>query len=429
MYGLKSAFGYGALSLLFGLFQAVGGLIVYRLLRHRGAGRLLSLALLMCYFVFGAPTWGVRPQVLSAVYLGAFYLALMVYKTNSSRVRTLWLLPPLTVLWVNTHASYFIGIALIGAFTVGEIANNYLYRPERPTPVRPLLTVLAACLVATLLNPYFINLWTYPLTYVLNGTSNPLLRYTQEWQSPNFHDPGNLLFGLTLVLLALVGITRPVQAVDRQSWRRGLTRRVDVTYAILLVAFVVLALQAVRLVPLYGVIALPLLAGALVGTWPTLSDRNERPPALTEGRANWVIAALGLAFLASFVTSAPQAQTQAEPRTDTGFAYPSGGANYISKLPGQVRMYNDFVWGGYLIYRLYPSQLVFIDGRADMYREGIFDDAMTVQNVAPQWRETLTRYGVNLVITDPGTPLSYALSHEQGWTAAYKDSVSVVYRK
>ncbi len=429
MYGLKSVFGYGALSLFFGLLQALGGLIVYRLLRLRGAGRITALVLLMLYFVFGAPTWGVRPQVLGAVFVGAFYLILLTYKKDTLRAKLLWLLPLMMALWVNTHASYFIGIALIGAFAVGELANNYLYRPERPVPVRPLLATLAACFLATLINPYFLNLWTYPLTYVLSGTSNPLLRYTQEWQSPNFHDPLNLVFGLSLVLLALVGITRPVPAVERQSWRQGLHRRVDMTYAIVLTAFTVLALQAVRLVPLYGVTAMPLLAGALAGTWPALSDNNERPPNPTEGRVNWFVAPLGVLFMAYLLLNAPQSQTGVEPRIDTSFQYPVGGANYISKLTQPVRMYNDFAWGGYLIYKLYPQQRVFIDGRADMYREGIFDDFMTVQNVAPRWRETLDHYRVNLVILQQGTPLGYALDHEPGWKVGYKDDVSVVYQK
>ena len=35
MYWLKSIFGYGALSLVFGLLQSLGGLIVYRLLRAK----------------------------------------------------------------------------------------------------------------------------------------------------------------------------------------------------------------------------------------------------------------------------------------------------------------------------------------------------------------------------------------------------------
>src|SRR5437868_3305500 len=137
-----------------------------------GGGRIMSLLLLMLYFVFAAPSWGVRPQVLTAVFLGGFYMALLAYKREPSRVRLLWLLPPLMTLWTNLHASYFMGIALIGAFIVGEFANNRVYHPERPTPLRPLLFTLAACLLATLLNPYFLQLWSYPLTYALSGTSN-----------------------------------------------------------------------------------------------------------------------------------------------------------------------------------------------------------------------------------------------------------------
>ena len=429
MYGLKSTLGYGALSLLFGLLQALGGLLVYRLIRFRGAGRPLALLLLMIYLVFGAPSWGVRPQVLSALYLAAFYLALLIYKTDPGRARSLWLLPPLMLVWVNTHASYFIGIALIGAFIVGETINNYLYRPEQPTPIRALLVSLGLCLLATLINPYILSLWTYPLTYVLHGTANPLLKYTQEWQPPNFREPAGLLFGLTLVLLMLFGTSRPVPAVDRQTWRGGLQRRVDVTWAIVLAAFTLLALQAGRIVPLYGVIALPLLAGALAGTWPALSDRNETPPSQVEGRLNWLVAPLIVVALALLLLNAPAAQTGKEPRTDTTFAYPVGGVDYISKMNSPVRMYNDFAWGGYLIYELYPRQLVFIDGRADMYREGIFDDFIAIQSVQPGWRETLARYNVNLAILRHDTPLGYALDHEPGWRVTYNDEVAVVYEK
>jgi hypothetical protein len=429
MYGIKETLGYGALSLLFGLLQAASALLVYRLLRLRGAGRPLALLLLMIFLVFGAPSWGVRPQVLTTVYLAAFYLVLVTYKVDPSRRRVLWLLPPLMLLWVNTHASYFIGIALIGAFMVGEAINNYIYRPERPAAIRPLLLTLGACLLATLANPYFISLWSYPLTYVLHGTSNPLLRYTQEWQPPNFREPAGLLFGATLIMLALVGTTRPVAAVDRQDWRGGMQRRVDVTWAIILAAFALLALQASRLVPPYGVIALPLLAGGLVGTWPALSDRNEAPPSGIEGRLNWIVAPLVVAAIAFFLLGAPTAQTGREPRTGTAFAYPVGGTNYIAGLSSPVRMYNDFAWGGYLIARLYPKQRVFIDGRADMYREGIFDDFIAVQSVQPGWRETLARYGVNLAILRRDTPLGYALDHEPGWRQTYKDAVSVIYER
>ena len=424
MYGLKGAFGYGALSLLFGLFQAAGALLVYVLMRVHGAGRVLSLVLLLFYLVFAAPTWGVRPQVMTPVFLGAFYLLLTLYKAGRLPVRALWALPPLMALWANLHASYFMGIALVGAFLVGEAANNLIYRPQLPTPLRPLLLALGGCLLATLINPYFIELWTYPLTYVLNGTSNPLLKYTQEWQSPNFHEPANLFFAASLIFLALVGIATKSKIQHSKS-------RIDITHAIILAAFTLLALQAIRLVPLYGLMVLPLLAGSLARAWPILSNEGESQPSRVESLASAVVGALGVGAMAFFLVSAPQAQARSEPQTDTGFVYPVGAADYVAGLGGPVRMYNDFAWGGYLIYRLYPQHKVFIDGRADMYREGIFEDHITLQNAAPGWRETLARYDIDLVLTMPGSPLDYALAREgeEGWEVGFRDAVGVVYRK
>jgi hypothetical protein len=64
-----------------------------------------------------------------------------------------------------------------------------------------------------------------------------------------------------------------------------------------------------------------------------------------------------------------------------------------------------------------------------MYREGIFDDFITVQSVQPGWRETLDRYGVNLALLPHDTPLGYALDREPGWRVAYKDDVAVIYEK
>lgn len=429
MYQLKSAFGYSALSLLFGLLQALGAALAYALVRRMGAGRVLSLLLLMLYTLFAASSWGVRPQVLTPLFLGIFYLALLHYRDEPGSARPLMLLPPLMALWTNLHASYFMGIALLGAFLVGELANNYLHRPARPVPLRPLFATLVACFAATLLNPYFLELWSYPLTYLLNGTSNPLLRYTQEWKSPDFREPINLLFGLSIVLLGLVGLARPAAASERQEWRVSPHRHLDVTLAIVLVAFTFLALQAVRLVPLYGLMVLPLLGGAFAAAWPCLSSRDEAPASGVEGKLNWVMALAGVTLIAYSVLNAPQAQVNREPRADTAFAYPVTAAAYLEENIEPVRLYNNFAWGGYLIYRLYPRHKVFIDGRADMYREGIFEDFITVQEVRPGWREVLSRYNITHTLIVPGGSLDYALSRDPGWKVVFKDRVSVIYRK
>lgn len=429
MYSLKSAFGYGALSLLFGLLQAAGGFVVYTLARRAGAGRIVALLALMLFCVFAAPTWGVRPQVLTPIFLGIFYLLLLGYRDNPAKRKLLWALPLLMALWTNLHASYFMGIALVGAFVVGQFLNNWLYRPEQPPPLKPLVAVLGGCLAATLLNPYFVELWTYPLTYVLNGTSNPLLKYTQEWQSPNFHEPGNLLFGVSIVLLALVGLSIPAREEKRLRWRLAITEYVDATGAIVFGAFTLLALQAVRLVPIYGVIALPMLAGGLARVWPVLGREKEDVPGAIEGRVNLGVGVVAIIVGLVMIPALPQAQSGKEPRSDTLYSVPVQGADYIASLPPSTRLYNDFIWGGFLIYRLYPEHKVFIDGRADMYRVGIFEDSVVIQNAGSGWREALDKYGVNTAITLAGGPLDYALAHDKGWVAGYHDRLATVYRK
>jgi hypothetical protein len=430
MYGLKSAFGYGALSLLFGLFAAAATALVYVLARVHGAGRVPALFVVVLFAVFAAATWGVRPQVLTPVFLGSFFLLLTLYKQEKVRTRTLWALPAIMVVWTNMHASYFMGIAIIGAFIVGELANAAIYRPERPTKIGPLLLALVTCVLTTLLNPYFLELWSYPLTYIASGTENPLIRYTQEWQSPNFHSVQNLFFAASLIALALVGIARPATSEEeRARWRWGLRVRVDFTHAIILAAFTVLALQAIRLQPVYGLVALPLLAGSLARAWHLLSKEGETEPSRTESLVNGGVLALGTIGIAFLLMNTLNAQTRVEPRVDTGFVYPVGAVDYIASLGEPVKMYNDFAWGGYLIYRLYPQHKVFIDGRADMYREGIFEDHIVLQNAAPGWREVLARYGVELAVLPPDRPLAYALANEEAWEVAYEDGVGVVYRK
>ncbi len=427
IYLLQQAFGYVGLVLLFGAVQVGSGVLVYRLLRFKGAGRFLALMLLLLFFIFAAPTWGVRPQIIAALFLAAYYLILLRYRRDPTRVRTLWLLPLLTVLWANMHGTYVTGLALVALFVVGEAANNFIYRPPQPTPLRPLLLTLIGCLAASLLNPYFINLWLLPLGYISTGGHNPLY-YVDEWKPLDFHDYGNLLLAGSFILLMLAGITRHVSQAQRQGWRIPLHRYVDLTDALLVAAFTVQALQGAYTTPLYGVIVLPILAQGLVRTLPLLSRRNDVPPPPLEGRVNWLLGAVGSALLATLIIASPQAQVGPQPRLDSSIPYPVGAAEYISKLPN-VRMYNDFGWGGYFIYRLYPQQRVFIDGRVDVYRGPVFEDFITVQNVGVGWREILTRYRVNLVVIQGGSVLDYALAHESGWRLTFHDSVAVVYQK
>jgi len=428
MYGVQQLFGYPGLIILFGLVQAGSSLLVYRLLRLLGAGRVLTLLLLLLFAILTVPTWGVRPQILASLFLAAYYLILLTYKHTPSRRWLLWLLLPLSVLWTNMHGTYITGLILIGIFLLGEVLNNFIYRPEQPLPTLPLLLALLGSTAATLLNPYFVNLWLLPLGYVPNGSHNPLF-YVDEWVSPDFHNYANLPLVASFVLLMLVGITRSVAVAARTRWRLGLTRYLDLTELGIVVAFTWLGLQGAYTTPLYAVMVLPLLGRGLAQTWPLLGREGEEAAPAGEGQFNWLLGTVSLLLIAGLILTAPGAQTQREARLDGTFPYPAAAATYLSQLPSDTRLFNDFGWGGYLIYRLYPQHRVFIDGRVDVYRGAVFDDYISITSLAPNWPALLDRYKVNTVLLPRSSALAAALGKEAGWRKGYADDLAVVFQK
>ncbi len=50
----------------------------------------------------------------------------------------------------------------------------------------------------------------------------------------------------------------------------------------------------------------------------------------------------------------------------------------VQKPPQPI--YNEYIWGGYLIWRLYPDYRVYIDGRADVYGDSLVNELLQVKD-------------------------------------------------
>lgn len=418
---MNQALGYAGPMLIYGLVQAAGTALLWRSLREHGAGRRLSLILLLAYFVLSAPTWGVRPQGVTAPLLALSLLILERQRRapTTGSARLAWLVP-LIGLWANLHGSFLLGLAVIGAYGVGAGIEGFLQQRPAP-PLRPLAWVLAASALATLFNPYGLELWLLPFDYLRLEGGNAL-RHIDEWQSPDFHQPMALILPAVLLPLLLFGLARDHD--DDSPWYR----RIDVTPAILVIAFTLMALNAKYHFPLFGIAVLPIVAAALARAVPAWSRQQDEPVAVAEGR---VLAALALPLcllIPVLMSQLPQAQSTAAPRTDGRLPYPELAARYLATLPVGTRLYNDFGWGGFLIQRLYPQQTVFIDGRVDLYRDRIFDDHLRVDSLQPGWQQLLKRYQVGAVIIRNGSALDAALAADSDWTVGHRDPLAVVYR-
>ena len=431
VYLLTKTFGYRAAVLVAGLLQALGTWTFVRLARERGASHALTVALTAIFLVFIAPTWGVRAQLATTPMAGAFYFVLLGYRKNPQKPKILWVLPPLMFVWTNLHASFPLGFSIFGFFLFGAVAERFLYRtPKGMRPIRPLAVTFAACTLVTLVNPVGLKLWTYPLPYLFSSTS--YIQVVAEWQSIDFHDPLKLVFAVVLCVIGILGIGRPVTLATRRRFRLRLRSRFNLTDVALLVFATTMALRYSRLLPLYGLLILPLLGEIVARTWPALSRRAEYVAARPSVAKpfDYVLVGLVVAGFALVVIRAPDAQLGSAPRTDARFPYPVDAATFLANVAGDApQVFNEYVWGGYLLYRLYPRGTIFIDGRADLFRERVFDEYTAIHELGPHYLEGLEKSGTNYVLLPPDAHLATALSAQPGWRRVFADKIAVVYER
>ncbi len=445
MYALEQTLGYWADVLLFALVTAGVYAILFGLLRASGAGRWAAVAAALGAMVLDAPSWGVRPQIWTTLFFVAYLALLLRYRRRAQVAgpappgprawlgpdRALWLLPPIMLLWANFHAGFSVGLLLLGAFIAGEIANRLLGWPA--APIRPLIAVTVACAAVSLLNPNGLDLWLYPITYLSGTGGNASLRFVQEWQPPDLRAVRGWPFAAALLILLALNLVRrpaagpPEGAAAARPARSGTWG--DASLIFTLAGFTMMGFQALRFLPLFGIVWAVVVARRAAELWPALAAPDARTApvpdsgALLRGRLNLGLYAVVAVLLAAFMLTAPRAQVHAQPLTT---AYPVAAVDYLdahrATLPQPVHLFHDYGWGGYLIARGWP---VFVDGRADPYN-ALLDDYVAA-SAGVRWQAVFAQYGVNAVLITPGTGLDAALRADSAWTRVYGDPGAVLY--
>ena len=382
-------------------------IILYRLLRRLGANEIVSAVLVLWAAALALPNLGVRPREVTHLFLAVYLHQLLLYRAG--QLRRLWILPVVMLLWVNLHGAFVLGLGVLGLVAVGEtIRWRWL---GGPSP-RQLWVVLGATVTAVAVNPRGPSLLLYPFTYYL-ATNNPSFRLVAEFASPNFHEPIMGLFAAGLIGCVLLGV----------PGARG-----GVSGGMLAVAFVAQALGSARQVSVGAMVLAPLLAQRLVEqfTWA-----RERPMPRLPRRfvaLNWAVLAFLVLAVPVALTQRPdwRAKLQLGEKPLVG-EMPEAGARFIESndLPGQV--FNAQEWGGYLIYRWYPSRRVFIDGRVDMYGPDVVNAYLDVATVKDNWREVLDRNAVRTVLTGRDSALSVLLLAHGGWQRVFRGEVEDVF--
>ncbi len=401
-----------------------------------------------------------RPQIFSFLFMLILILLLERFREKPESTISLYFIPPLMLLWANMHAGFVFGIAVILIYSLSEALKYFVNKPAfigRPFPKKSALLFLLIILLAILfsyINPVTNN---QMLTALESHTdANWLYKDNREYMSPIEEMGVYYAAGASAVtFFVLFGFVSIVVVLNTVR-----TKSIDLTIFTLIVFSSVAAFTAVRYIPFFVAVALPLSKNCKFFTNINLLGR------LKDSVITYVI------FLVFFVLAIGFGFKEHHNMFKVGQSiYPEGAANFLLNNLLEANMFNQHNRGSYLIWRLYPHYKVFNDTRyisleaaldsavishalddyAQPYNLGLANAlSVTVpeelgkikmlsidynpQNNRHLWKKLLDQYNIDLIVHEACSdykkdlyPLTLRLLKDEDWVLIYLDGTMQIF--
>ncbi len=386
----------------------------------------------LCSFAaaaIGFNDWNVRTQVIAFSLAALILLAIYEYRW---RPHWQWLIiPPLCiVVWVNSHGSFLLGVGLVGIWLVDAIwlilqpalAGTGRLEPKCLTP--PALTLLASTL-ACFVNPQGVG----TIAYLGTMAGHPIFRtLAMEWAPPSFHSLHGGIFLASLLLSAALLAVSP--------------RRPTLFQLLTFLSFAVLGLNTSRGIVWFGIVMAPMWAEHL----PLVAEQFQhtvaraRPPAERQaaprraGQAalNYLLAGLilfgALVSLPWFKPMLPLPEAKASlisPET------PVEATRFLLQEHPPQPIFNDMMFGSYLIWTAHTEYQVFIDPRIELYPTAVWLHYIEIAWAQYNWEQRLDQYGIRtLMLSTTSQPeLVKAASQSPNWRMIYHDPYAAIFTR
>jgi hypothetical protein len=342
-----------------------------------------------------------RPQAVSFL----FAIILVGFLTSVRRGGRLGLsLPIMMCLWANAHNGFVFGDLILLCFAVGVVAE---YRHDLPK-MKNLLVWTCAGVAASLVNPnggaVFLELFSFQGSNMMHR----VLEFQSTWIS---FEGGRHVYALLWLLIALYFVA---VVILRQCYWPELLISAFLAYA---------SVSYTRNVPFFALAMLP----SIGWSWREVLQRWRFSGSQIVGLISTSFAILMSLWLAQSYWKS------SEPGEKMRMFYPVEAADFLDKSGLHGRVFNDYGFGGYLLWRLSPEFKFFIDGRA--LSPDIFEDYHRINNASAKatigqsdYLTLINSYKIEYVLNpiyDPYTgnvlPLMIRLLERPEWTPIYLD--------
>ena len=375
----------------------IGATVVYN--RNYIYNNYLLSSIYMLYFVIVITQFFFgRPHTINMILL--FILLYILYKYKEYDTNLIFLLPVLSVLWVNLHGGssnliyimpiIFVLSSLI-SFEYGKLKSNKM-APKKLLKLS-VITIISSLLL--LINPRGFEMIVYPYT---NMADTAMLTFLSEWNAPDIKVFSKLimLFVPVILVTAMLMLTH---------------KKIDLTDFLIYGFYTYMFFRSQRFISLF-------MIATSFFFFKYIMPFKDKKKAGIKANANQnkitAYTSIGL-FLVILVFQLIFASNFQKNNSLIDKILPEQFVNLI-KEDNPKRLYNDYTSGGPLIFN---NVKVFIDGRADIYTGSTFKNYQTmkyVRNYNPEelndedYMETLLKkYDFDAFLVENKTPIYHYL--------------------
>lgn len=375
MYLLRRAGGDALVVIAFASLGALGIALAAERARRRIERASSAMVLAIAMLVAAVVSYRISPRPQTAVFPLCAWLLLVTDRARSSP-RALVLVPAIIALWQNLHSSALLGVAIVAAYALERRTRDWM------------LTGLASAAA--------MFLTVRPVDRFLAGFAHlgdpRVADLFPEWGPPFVEGVigGWTLAALIILLLAAIG------AAARAG---SLGEHLSVAMLALVGCF------SARMLPLAVIAAAPLALEGLA----QMAEHLKKTVVVATTIAIAVVCSIGRLALPG-----------------VGLAknmYPERAASFVRDRGWRAKLFNDFRFGGYLIWAL-PDDPVFVDGRS-MAIYGVEFVREAALATDERLAELIQQYGATIAIVPPDRRMGF-LQRLPGWSLVMFDDAAAV---
>jgi hypothetical protein len=342
-----------------------------------------------------------RPWLFTILFF-VLELHIVLEVRQGGNYRQLRWLPFILCAWANLHILFVYGLFLL-VLAAGEAWLNWSHARydllQRDARNAWTATVIV-CTVATLLNPFFVGIYT--LVYQL-ATQTGMMNLVSELRAIPFRTVSDYL-------LVLIGIV----AIGMLAWSR---ERRPFLWVLLLWA-VLFSFRSQRDLWLMAVVGTATVATSL---------RGKATVKFQSSKLQSCCIAIAVA-LVSFCVCRLSGLSSEKLEQATAMKFPAAAVEAVKAKGLAGPLFNDYGWGGYLIWSL-PELPVSMDGRQNLHGTPRIERSVFTWAARRDWNDDQELQNARLVIGQVDAPLCAVLRLDPRYELVYEDKVASVFVK